>query len=136
MELRKGTRIALLICLLPGMFLIFSGVLLMFVHSAANALFDMHGQNALENNPLATAIGIRQCAIGLMIVTLASYRQVRALGFVMAIGAVVPLVDFYAFISTTGLISSMRHAAPVPVILGLGLYLLRDSGKSLKTVMT
>jgi hypothetical protein len=119
-----NSPVARFLSLFPGTFLIVSGALLLFAHEAADVVFGMQGENALQNSPLVSAMGIRQLAIGCMIVLLALSRQSKALGLVMLVGAIVPLADFVMFAPTIGWVSSLRHAAPVPVILGLGIYLL------------
>lgn len=122
MTTMKGVKIAKLLCLLPGIFLIVSGVLIFLSPDSASVLFDIKDIDSLKE-PLALAMGIRQLSIGLMITALAFSNQVKALGFIMLIGSVVPLTDFLIFSSSIGWISSLRHAVPVPVIFGLGLYL-------------
>jgi hypothetical protein len=112
------------LCVLAGTFLIVSGALLLFAHGAADVVFGMQGENAFQNSPLMSAMGIRQFAIGLMIVVLAALREWKPLGLAMVVGAIVPLVDFVIFAPVIGWASSLRHAAPVPVILRLGIYLL------------
>ncbi len=91
--------------------------------NAAATLFDITEIDLLKE-PMALAMGIRQLSIGLMITMLAISNQIRALGIVMLIGSIVPLTDFIVFSSSIGWISSLRHAAPVPLIFGLGIYLL------------
>lgn len=128
MEIKKGTKLALALCLLPGIFLIVSGTMLLFAQESASTLYDM----PLQDSPIVLGMGIRQLAIGLMIVILAVLRETRALGFIMIIGSIVPLSDFFIFSSTIGWVSALRHAGPVPIIFGLGIYLLfrtRNNGK-------
>ena len=119
-----NARVGCFLSLFPGVFLVVSGALLLFAHAAADVVFGLQGENALQNSPLVAAMGIRQLAIGCMIVLLALLRQSKALGLVMLVGAIVPLTDFVVFAPMIGWVSSLRHAAPVPVILGLGIYLL------------
>jgi hypothetical protein len=73
---------------------------------------------------MALAMGIRQFSIGLMIAVLVLSNQLKALGLIILIGAIVPLTDFFVFSSSIVWVSSLRHAAPVPLIFGLGLYLI------------
>ena len=116
----KGLRIAQYLCLFPGIFLIVSGSMLLLTSKNAEVLFDL---DELDST-LALAMGIRQLAMGTIIVMLALTRQVKALGLVMVIGAIVPMSDFFIFSPVIGWVSALRHAAAVPVILGLGFYLL------------
>ena len=123
MNTQKGIRIAQYLCLFPGLFLIVSGTLQLFFPHAGSVLFDLPNVEALKD-PMALAMGIRQLAIGLMITTLVWSHQQKALGYIMVIGAVVPFTDFLVFSPVIGTVSALRHAVPVPMILGLGLYLL------------
>ncbi len=120
----KGLRIAKYLCLLPGLFLVISGMLLLFAPSVAANLYGIIDAATLHDNEWALSMGIRQFAIGLMIVALALANEVKALGIIMVIGAIVPFADFLIFKSSIGWVSALRHAAPVPFILGLGIYLL------------
>ena len=124
MKRSRSIFVSLILSILVGLFLVISGVLLIWCQQAADILFDMHGINTFENDPLTMAMGIRQLCIGLMIVSLAFLRQTKALGIIMVIGAFVPLVDFISFIPKIGLISAMRHGGTIPVVLGVGIFLL------------
>ncbi len=110
------------LCLVPGIFLIVSGLMILFFPNSASLLFDIKNIDTLKE-PLALAIGIRQVSIGLMITVLVISKQLKALALIMLIGSIVPLTDFFIFRSSIGWVSSLRHAAPVPLIFGLGLYL-------------
>jgi len=108
--------------LLPGVFLIVSGLMILFFPNAASLLFDIKNIDTLKE-PMALAMGIRQFSIGLMITALVLSKQLKALGLIMLIGAIVPLTDFFIFSTSIGWVSSLRHLASVPLIFGLGLYL-------------
>lgn len=123
MKTLKKIELAKHLCLLPGIFLIVSGLMLLFIPGAAVKLFDLPNIELLKQ-PIALSMGIRQLAIGLMITILVFTHQVKALSYIMLIGAIVPFTDFFVFIPSIGIVSALRHAAPVPVILGLGFYLL------------
>ena len=129
MKTAKGIKVAQYLCLFPGLFLIVSGLILLFLPVAASKLFDLHDIQILKE-PMALAMGIRQLAIGLMITTLVFSNQVKALSYIMLIGAIVPLTDFLVFSPSIGIVSALRHAAPVPMIFGLGFYLLLQLRKS------
>lgn len=128
MELNKKTRIASLLCLFPGAFLLVSGILLLFASQAASALYGMQDM-VLMQSPIAQGMGIRQFAIGLAITVLALGRQPKSLAYVMLIGALVPLADFFIFGPAIGWASSLRHAGPVPLILVFGIYLFIQTRK-------
>jgi len=116
----KGLKVAQNLCLLPGAFLVVSGAMLLLTLQTAQVVFDLKDLD----NPLALGLGIRQLAIGAIIVMLALSRQVKSLGLVMVIGAIIPMSDFFIFSPVIGWVSALRHLAPVPLILGLGFYLL------------
>ncbi|WP_018343193.1 DUF4267 domain-containing protein [Cytophaga aurantiaca] len=116
----KGLKNAQYLCLFPGIFLIVSGSMLLLTAEAAQVIFDLQDLDST----LALAMGIRQLAMGVIIVMLALTRQLKALGLVMIIGAIVPITDFFIFSPIIGWVSALRHALAVPVILGLGFYLL------------
>ena len=122
MTLTKNIKVAKYLCLLPGIFLIISGLMILLFPYSASLLFDIKNINTLKE-PMALAMGIRQFSIGLMITVLVLSNQLKALGLIMLIGAIVPLTDFFIFSSSIGWVSSLRHAAPVPLIFGLGQYL-------------
>lgn len=132
MTLTKGIKTAKLLCLFPGVFLIVSGLMILFSPNGAGILFDITDIEQLQT-PFALAMGIRQLAIGLMITILALSAEVKALGIVMLIGSIVPLTDFIVFSSSIGYVSALRHAAPVPIILGLGVYLLYQTRNPMLT---
>lgn len=123
---RRKIKRAQIICLFPGLFLIVSGLLILFSPNTAGVIFDLKEIDQFKE-PLALAMGIRQLAIGLMITFLALSSQARALGLVMLIGALVPLTDFLVFYPVIGWVSALRHAIPVLLIAGLGIYLLRQT---------
>ena len=123
MKTEKEIKIAQYLCLMPGVFLIVSGLMLLFLPAAASKLFDLQNVETLKE-PMALAMEIRQLAIGLMISALALSNQTKALAYIMLIGAIVPLTDFLVFSPSIGMVSALRHAAPVPLIFGLGAYLL------------
>lgn len=119
----RGIRVARYLCLFSGVFLIVSGLMILLLPNSAGALFDIEDIEKLKE-PVALAMGIRQIAIGLMIAVLVLTNQIKALGFIMLIGGLVPLFDFLVFSPSIGWMSSLRHGATVPLILGLGIYLL------------
>ncbi|HRV84914.1 MAG TPA: hypothetical protein P5275_08640 [Saprospiraceae bacterium] len=66
-KMDRNLNITRHLCLLPGIFLIVSGILLLFFPDLSQALFDFPGKT-ISKEPIAHALGVRQLAIGLMIV--------------------------------------------------------------------
>jgi hypothetical protein len=122
MTTEKKIEITKYLCLFPGIFLIVSGLMVLIFPGSASLLFDIRNIDTLKES-MALAMGIRQMSIGLMIMVLVISNQLKALGLIMLVGAIIPLTDFFLFGSSIGWISSLRHAATVPLIFGLGLYL-------------
>ena len=122
MTTAKKIKIAQYLCLFPGIFLIVSGLMVLILPNSASLLYDIKNIDTLKQ-PMALAMGIRQFSIGLMITLLVLSNQLKALGLIMLIMAIVPLTDFFLFSPLIGWVSSLRHAVPVPLFFGLGLYL-------------
>ena len=122
MTTAKKIKIAQYLCLFPGIFLIVSGLMVLILPNSASPLYDIKNIDTLKQ-PMALAMGIRQFSIGLMITLLVVSNQLKALGLIMLIMAIVPLTDFFLFSPLIGWVSSLRHAVPVPLFFGLGLYL-------------
>ena len=127
-KMEKKINTARLLCLIPGVFLIVSGILLLFFPSASQTLFDLPDISVLQQ-PFALATGVRQFSIGLTITVFALTKQTKALAYIMLIGSVVPLADFFIFKPVIGAFSALRHLATAPFIFGLGLYLLSKRNK-------
>ncbi len=129
MTTAKKIKISQYLCLFAGIFLIVSGLMILIFPTSASLLFDIQNINTLKE-PMALAMGIRQFVIGLMITVLVLSNQLKALRFIMLIGAIVPLTDFFVFSPLIGWVSALRHLASVPLIFGLGLYLTYQTGKT------
>jgi hypothetical protein len=127
----KGIKNAKYICLLLAAFLLFSGFLLMFSPTLAGLLYGIDDVELLQEST-TLGMGIRQIVLGMMITVLTFKSQLKVLSYVMLISALVPLADFFIFSASIGWVSSMRHAASVPFIVGLGSYLLIQSRKSIR----
>ena len=112
------------LCFFPGAFLVISGILLLGVQGGADALFGMKGTLAQMENSLIMAMGIRQFSLGFGIILLTMFRQDKALGLIMLTGSIVPITDFIVFSKDIGWASALRHAGPVPLIIGLGVALV------------
>jgi hypothetical protein len=74
---------------------------------------------------LAPGLGVRELAIGLIMVALAFARQARALGTVLLIGSIIPVGDFAIAGKAFGYAAAIRHLITLPFSLILGLVLVR-----------
>ena len=74
---------------------------------------------------LAPGLGLRQFAIGLIIVVLAMGRQARPLGAVLLIGSLIPIGDFAIAGKAFGYAAAIRHLITLPFSLLLGIALVR-----------
>jgi hypothetical protein len=74
---------------------------------------------------LAPTMAIRQLALGLIILALALRQKAGALGTVLLIAAIVPVADFAIAANAFGPSGAIRHLALLPLLLGLGLVLVR-----------
>ncbi len=124
-----GVTAAKNLCLLPGIFLFVSGLLILVAPTATGNIFDVSDPEILKA-PFTLAMGIRQLGMGLIIIFLALTNQPKALGLIMLLGAIVPAADFFIFRPVIGAGSALRHAAPVPLIATLGIYLLLKTRKN------
>jgi hypothetical protein len=77
---------------------------------------------------LAPGLGMRQLAIGLMIVALALMRKAQALGAMLLIGSIIPIGDFAIAGKAFGHAAAVRHLITLPFSLVLGLVLVRRGG--------
>lgn len=127
-KMNKNIDTARFLCLLLGLFLIVSGILLLFFPILAQILYDIPNIDVLKE-PIAHAMGIRQLSLGLITIVLVLTKQIKTLAYVTLIIAIVPLADFIIFTPLSGMLSSLRHFSSVPFIIGIGLYLLAQSKK-------
>jgi len=74
---------------------------------------------------LAPGMGVRQLAIGSIVLTLALMRKASALGAVLLIGSIVPIGDFAIASKALGYAAASRHLITLPFSLILGLVLVR-----------
>jgi len=119
----KQIRRARYACVLLSAFLLVSGMLLLFFPSVSSRLYGIDNLDLLESST-THAMGVRQFVIGLMIGALVFSHQIKALGMLMILSALVPFADFFVFAPEVGWFSALRHLTSVPFIVGLGIYLL------------
>jgi hypothetical protein len=113
-----------LISALVGLFLVVSGIALVFFKPVADLIFGTTGTASMVSDALSSEMGIRQLALGLVIFVFAVLREKKALGITMAIGWLVPLLDFVEFSRTLGVVSALRHGIPALIVLLVGSFLL------------
>lgn len=109
---------------LAGLFLIFSGLIILLLPDLTVLLYDLPSRTFAES-PMTFGMGIRQFAFGLIVLGLLRRNQLHALGLVLVILAIIPFTDFFIFESISGWFSALRHLISVPVLLVLGIYLLK-----------
>jgi hypothetical protein len=73
---------------------------------------------------LAPAMGVRELAIGLTIVALASMQKAGALGAVLLIASIVPVGDYWIAGKAVGYAAAWQHLLTLPFSLVLGLVLI------------
>ncbi len=74
---------------------------------------------------LAPGLGVRDLALGLIIIGFAVARQAKALGAILLIGSIVPVGDFAIAGKAFGYAAAARHLITLPFSLILGLILVR-----------
>jgi hypothetical protein len=79
----------------------------------------------LADIALAPGLGVRNLALGLIILVFAMARNTRALGTVLLLGSIVPLGDFAIAGKAVGYAVAARHLITLPFSLVLGLVLVR-----------
>lgn len=115
-------------CVLLSVFLLISGILLLFFPTASSLLYGINDLELLGEST-TMAMGVRQFVLGLMIAVLVFTNQIKALGMLMIVSALVPFADFFVFAPAVGWASSLRHLTSVPFILGVGMYIMRQTLK-------
>jgi hypothetical protein len=118
---------ALILAGLLGVFVSLVGVALILSPAGAVAAFGIDPSH-MADLELAPGLGMRQLAIGLMIVTLALMRKARALGAVLLAGSLIPIGDFAIAGKAFGYAAAIRHLITLPFSLILGLVLVRRGG--------
>lgn len=115
---------ALILAGLLGLFISLTGVALIASPFSAVQAFGIDPSHMADLG-LAPGMGVRQLAIGLMILSLAAMRKARALGAVLLIASFVPVGDFAIAGKALGYAAAVRHLITLPFSLGLGLLLVR-----------
>ena len=115
---------ALILAGLLGVFATLFGVWLIVSPFNAVQMFGIDPSH-LADIALAPALGLRDLALGLIIIAFALARKARALGTVLLIGSIVPVGDFAIAGKAFGYAAAARHLVTLPFSLILGLVLVR-----------
>ncbi len=115
---------ALILAGLLGAFISLVGLWLMTSPFNAVQAFGIDPSH-LADIALAPGLGVRNLALGLIILVLALMRNARALGTVLLLGSIVPLGDFAIAGKALGYAAAARHLVTLPFSLALGLILVR-----------
>ncbi len=117
---------ALVLAALLGLFMSLIGVARIASPFSAVQAFGIDPSHMADIG-LAPGMGVRELAIGLMIVALAAMRKARALGAVLLIASIVPVGDFAIANKALGYAAAARHLMTLPFSLILGLVLVRKA---------
>lgn len=123
---RRGRRVVVVLCLGLGLFLVWTGLLLMVAPDAGERAFGIVMSDA-GSHAFHVATGVRQVCLGLLIGILALTCEFRALGILLLILSAIPATDALIVLAepTGGLGPALaRHAPSVPLTLTLGSWLL------------
>ena len=113
---------ALFLAALFGLFLCLTGSVFIMSPAGAVAAFGIDPSH-MADLPLAPAVGVRQLALGLIVVILTLRRKSVACGTVLLIMSLVPIADFIIAGKAFGYTSAVHHLVTVPMSLVLGLVL-------------
>ena len=115
---------ALILAGLLGVFLSLVGV--WFITSPFNAVqaFGVDPSH-LADIALAPGLGVRDLALGLIIVAFAVARKPGATGSALLIASIVPIGDYVIAAKAFGYAAAVRHLIALPFLLILGLILVR-----------
>lgn len=117
----KGIKKAKIASYLLSLFLLVSGMMILFIPKMASQLYDL-SDSTLFDHTLAKGMGIRQLTMGLVIFALLYLNQLKPLANVLITSTLIPFTDFFIFGPETGWISASRHLVSIPIIIGLGIY--------------
>jgi hypothetical protein len=109
---------------LLGLFLCLIGAALIWAPFNAVQAFGIDPSH-LADIALAPGLGVRDIALGLLIFGFAVARKSTAAGAALLITAIVPIGDFVIAGKAVGYAAAFRHLVAVPVLLILGLILVR-----------
>ncbi|HWJ20588.1 MAG TPA: DUF4267 domain-containing protein [Geobacterales bacterium] len=115
---------ALILAGLLGVFISFLGV--WFITSPFNAVqaFGVDPSH-LADIALAPGLGVRDVALGLIIIAFALARKPAATGTALLITSIVPIGDYVIAGKAFGYAGAIRHLIALPFLLILGLALVR-----------
>lgn len=99
-----------------------SGILFIVAPEIGGRVFGINGLGEIADASLVWTTGIRQFALGLIIILLTWLRQLKALAVTLLVGFLVPLMDTIIVAKSVGLVDSLRHAVTVPVLIAFGEY--------------
>jgi hypothetical protein len=115
---------ALIIAGMFGLFLSAMGAWMLTSPFNAIQIFGIDPSH-MADIAIVPAMGIRQLALGLIVLALALRGKAGALGTALLIAAIVPVGDFLVAAKAFGASGAVRLLAPAPFFLGLGLILVR-----------
>ena len=115
---------ALILAGLLGVFISLAGA--WFITSPFNAVqaFGVDPSH-LADIALAPGLGIRDAALGLIIIGFALARKPAATGAALLITSIVPIGDYAIAAKAFGYAAAVRHLITLPFLLILGLILVR-----------
>ncbi len=115
---------ALILAGLLGAFLCLIGV--WFITSPFNAVqaFGVDPSH-LADIALAPGLGVRDLALGLIILGFALARKPAAAGTTLLVTSIVPIGDYIIAAKALGYAAAVRHLIALPFLLVLGLVLVR-----------
>lgn len=79
----------------------------------------------LADIALAPGLGVRDVALGLIILALALARKPGATGMALLIGAIAPIGDYAIAAKAVGYAAAVKHLITLPFLVILGLVLVR-----------
>jgi hypothetical protein len=115
---------ALIFAGLLGVFLCLIGAALIWAPANAVQAFGIDPSH-LADIALAPGLGVRDIALGLLILGFAVARNGAAAGAALLITAIVPIGDFVIAGKAVGYAAAIRHLIAVPFLIVPGLMLVR-----------
>jgi hypothetical protein len=115
---------ALILAALVGAFLCLIGAALIWAPFTAVQAFGIDPSH-MADIALAPGLGVRDIALGLIIIALAAWRKPAAAGAALLIAAIVPIGDFAIAGKVVGYAAAARHLIAAPFLVVLGLVLVR-----------
>ena len=115
---------ALILAVLLGAFLCLVGVWLIWSPFNAVQAFGIDPSH-MADIALAPGLGVRDIALGLIIIALALARKPAATGTALLLTSIVPIGDYAIAGNALGHAAAIRHLITLPFLLILGLILVR-----------